>query len=772
MSPPMRLAELLTLPGNNVCADCGAENPRWVALSPRFAVFICIRCSGIHRSLGTHISRVRSVELDSWTHDQLDKLEMGGNERTNYIFEGEIKHPHEKPRTDASDNKMKEFIVAKYVDTKFKRVDPDLLKAPSFYFVSMDTNVVAGDKVCALFRGDGLWYSGEVESVTPRETFVVSFPTIAERQETFRDELVKKPRAVDDAVICKSPSKTNVLAADDDVFRRPTPAPGVQTSDRLPANASTSPPHQQTTLTITKKKKGPMTTRLKRSRSLEGFGPMDDKERRKMEKKLQKKREKARQHEEKRLKKEQKKKKDVIVANTDAVANNANSNDEEKGEKQVGRPTTPELEERARRMPRRPSPPSGEINYTFPSVPSHVPPPPGARHRGITTTTTSAPPNKPLPIPPSTSSPAATTSRRNDANNKNAIPYRPPVPPRAQRRRGGSEPMRLNNDRINNDYLPTAAFFPAPPIPPKHRALRGPADKRSPHDGEEEEQQRSSDRSADRDRKKRRSSMSFVPSPTNSARLLTAQPEDKKHNGSASHHAERKSAKGGEEEEEERELNSSNHRLSMPPSRPPPTPHMFHTEAAGHRPDEIQRGGAVAATAAAPPAAAAASATAVHSTPELRHTAQTPAIERTDEERRRRLQLRRSFSSSQSELAYLRTRLAELESELGPESDDPRKRTEVFFPLDQNRPIRRGRDRDHHHRTRSPSSPPVFRRKDGEEGESGRHHGYKRSLLRRAGRKTISVFKQKKRKRRTNSADPADASSGANATTATHSGES
>ncbi len=44
--------------------------PRWVVLN--VGCFICIRCSGIHRSLGTHVSRVRSIELDDWTDDQLN----------------------------------------------------------------------------------------------------------------------------------------------------------------------------------------------------------------------------------------------------------------------------------------------------------------------------------------------------------------------------------------------------------------------------------------------------------------------------------------------------------------------------------------------------------------------------------------------------------------------------------------------------------------------------------------------------------------------------
>ncbi len=48
-----------------------AAEPKWVGMGQDFAAFICIRCSGVHRSLGTHISRVRSVELDRWDEAQV-----------------------------------------------------------------------------------------------------------------------------------------------------------------------------------------------------------------------------------------------------------------------------------------------------------------------------------------------------------------------------------------------------------------------------------------------------------------------------------------------------------------------------------------------------------------------------------------------------------------------------------------------------------------------------------------------------------------------------
>lgn len=52
------------VPGNDICADCGQQRPDWASLN--LGTLICIECSGIHRNLGSHISRVRSLDLDDW----------------------------------------------------------------------------------------------------------------------------------------------------------------------------------------------------------------------------------------------------------------------------------------------------------------------------------------------------------------------------------------------------------------------------------------------------------------------------------------------------------------------------------------------------------------------------------------------------------------------------------------------------------------------------------------------------------------------------------
>jgi len=78
------MSNILAKPGNQVCFDCGSKGPKWS--SPYLGIVICYECASKHRSYGTHISFVRSVDLDKWNRKQLKSLELTGNTYTKARF--------------------------------------------------------------------------------------------------------------------------------------------------------------------------------------------------------------------------------------------------------------------------------------------------------------------------------------------------------------------------------------------------------------------------------------------------------------------------------------------------------------------------------------------------------------------------------------------------------------------------------------------------------------------------------------------------------------
>ncbi|KAK4342036.1 hypothetical protein RND71_037852 [Anisodus tanguticus] len=114
------LEGLLKLPENRECADCKAKGPRWASVN--LGIFICMQCSGIHRSLGVHISKVRSATLDTWLPEQVafihckisvsDNYHTMGNEKSNSYWEAELPPNYDRVG-------IENFIRAKYEEKRW-----------------------------------------------------------------------------------------------------------------------------------------------------------------------------------------------------------------------------------------------------------------------------------------------------------------------------------------------------------------------------------------------------------------------------------------------------------------------------------------------------------------------------------------------------------------------------------------------------------------------------------------------------------------------------
>ncbi|XP_049952207.1 arfGAP with SH3 domain, ANK repeat and PH domain-containing protein isoform X6 [Schistocerca serialis cubense] len=104
------------LPGNERCCDCSSQNDAtW--LSTNFGIIVCIECSGIHRDLGVHISRIQSLTLDNVGTSQLLLARNMTNNRFNEVMEARLRSSKLNPNSTMEERY--DYIRAKYVEKKF-----------------------------------------------------------------------------------------------------------------------------------------------------------------------------------------------------------------------------------------------------------------------------------------------------------------------------------------------------------------------------------------------------------------------------------------------------------------------------------------------------------------------------------------------------------------------------------------------------------------------------------------------------------------------------
>ena len=127
------MKKYLSRPENQLCADCKRPSPTWASLN--IGVFVCIKCSGCHREIGVHITKIKSVELDLWPSKSLTDFAKINNEIANAYWEYDLRNfDFQKIR----DNEIRliEFIRDKY---EFRRwAKPNVPDPMSFVIQGRD----------------------------------------------------------------------------------------------------------------------------------------------------------------------------------------------------------------------------------------------------------------------------------------------------------------------------------------------------------------------------------------------------------------------------------------------------------------------------------------------------------------------------------------------------------------------------------------------------------------------------------------------------------
>ncbi|XP_061524828.1 arf-GAP with coiled-coil, ANK repeat and PH domain-containing protein 1 isoform X4 [Phycodurus eques] len=124
------LEEVQAVAGNRECCDCGAPSPDWASIN--LGITLCIVCSGIHRSLGVHFSKVRSLTLDSWEPELVKLMCELGNGVINGIYEARMDEiTLKKPLASSPRGDKEAWIRSKYVEKKFIQKLPETARKPS-----------------------------------------------------------------------------------------------------------------------------------------------------------------------------------------------------------------------------------------------------------------------------------------------------------------------------------------------------------------------------------------------------------------------------------------------------------------------------------------------------------------------------------------------------------------------------------------------------------------------------------------------------------------
>ncbi|NXK92729.1 ASAP1 protein, partial [Formicarius rufipectus] len=118
------IGEVRGMPGNRECCDCSAPDPSWLSIN--LGILLCSECSGIHREMGVHISRIQSLSLDKLATSELLLVRNIGNSHFNNVMEANLHNFSLKPTVHSDKAFRKNFIFSKYVEKKYAKRSPAL----------------------------------------------------------------------------------------------------------------------------------------------------------------------------------------------------------------------------------------------------------------------------------------------------------------------------------------------------------------------------------------------------------------------------------------------------------------------------------------------------------------------------------------------------------------------------------------------------------------------------------------------------------------------